>query len=274
MREHGCIHSAHGLGVDGHACWAFNQRQHFVDAALEFLTDGLRFGQRLAFVGSEPVDEQRERLDPLGDVGGLIDRGALQLITLSDLYRVGEPIDAEAQLATYAQATGQALADGFSGLRVAAQVTDLVAEPSTREAHVRWESIADGFMAANPLSALCGYERDVLPENLLADLAAVHPAARGTSDLAPFHLFSDSGDLVLEGEVDLFSAKALDRVFTLVDSVAAPRALDLGELDFIDHHGLYALARHTQRLASEGQCAVRNAPPIVDRLCDLLELKL
>jgi anti-anti-sigma regulatory factor len=274
VREHGCIHSAHGLGVDGHACWAFDSRQHFVDAALEFLTDGLRFGQRLAYVGSEPVDEQRERLELLGNVSGLIDGGALQLFTLSDLYRVGEPIDPDTQLAIYDEATKQALADGFNGLRVAAQVTGLVAEPGTWEAHVRWESIADGFMAANPLSALCGYERDALPENLLGDLATVHPAARGASDLAPFHLFSDSGNLALEGEVDLFSAKALDRVFPLVDSAAAPNALDLGELDFIDHHGLRALAGHTRRLASEGRCTVQNAPPIVDRLCDLLELKL
>jgi anti-anti-sigma regulatory factor len=274
VRKHGCIQSGSGLGVDGHACWAFDRREHFVDAALEFLDDGLGFGQRLAYVGDEPVDEQRERLDPLGDVGALIDSGALQLFTLSDLYRVGEPIDAEAQLAIYAQATDQALADGFSGLRVAAQVTDLVAEPGTREAHVRWESIADGFMAANPLSALCGYQRDALPENLLGDLATVHPAVCGASDLAPFHLFADSGNLVLEGEVDLFSAKALDRVFTLVDNAGAADGLDLGELDFIDHHGLHALAGHTQRLASEGRCTVRNAPPIVNRLCDLLELKL
>jgi anti-anti-sigma regulatory factor len=274
VREHGCIHSADGLGLDGHACWVFDRKQHFVEAALEYLTEGLRFGQRLAYVGSEPLDEQRERLDPLGDVGALIDRGALQLFTLPDLYRVGEPVDPDAQLAIYDGATKQALADGFSGLRVAAQVTDLVAEPSTREAHVRWESIADSFMAANPLSALCGYEREALSEDLLGDLAAVHPAARGVADLAPFHLFSDSGNLVLEGEVDLFSANALDRAFALVDSGTAPDSLDLGELEFIDHQALYALAGHTRRLGAEGQCPVRNAPPIVDRLCDLLELKL
>jgi hypothetical protein len=171
-----------GLGKDAHACWAFDGQQEFVDASVEYLTDGLRCGQRLAYVGSEPVAEQRERLGALGDVGGMIDRGAMQLFELRDLYHVGEPLDADAQLATYSAATDAALADGYTGLRVAAQVTDLVAEPACWDAHLRWESVADRFMSVRPLSALCGYRRQDLPERLLSDLAAVHPASNQSLD--------------------------------------------------------------------------------------------
>lgn len=274
MRGNGCIDSACGLGADAHACWAFDRDEEFIEASLEYLTDGFRAGQRLAYVGSESIDEQRERLAPLGDVGAMVDSGALLLFELPDLYEVGEPVDEQAQLATYAAATDSALADGYTGLRVAAQVTELVAEPHTRDAHVRWESVADRFMSIRPLSALCGYRRADLPEPLLADLAAVHPASNVSADSAPFHLFGEEGELVLSGEVDLFSAEDLDRVLELSCHLGDRISLDLSELDFVDHHGVEVIATHTRRLAAAGECSVRNTPPVVERLCELLELKL
>jgi anti-anti-sigma regulatory factor len=274
VRGHGCIDSAGGLGTASHACWAFDEQQEFVDASLEYLTDGLRTRQQLAFVGSEPVAEQRERLDPLGDVGALIDKGALQLFELSDLYELGKPVDAEAQLATYIAVADAAVADGYTGLRVAAQVTELVSEPHTREAHVRWESVADRYMSTRSLSALCGYRRTELPEPLLADLAAVHPASNVSPTVVPFHLFADDGDLVLSGEVDAFSAEDLDRVLELACHPGDRVTLDLGELGFIDQHGIEVLASHTHRLASGGGCSVHHPPPVVERLCELLDLKL
>lgn len=273
MRGHGCIESASGLGADAHACWAFDQTQEFSDASVEYLTDGLRAGQRLAFVGDEPAAEQRERLAALGDVGAMIDKGSLQLFQLSDLYRVGEPLDAEVQLATYAAATDDALADGYAGLRVAAQVSQLVAEPATRDAHVRWETVADRFMSVRPMSALCGYRRSEAPEPLLADLAAVHPTSNLPAAEVPFHLFANDGELVLSGEVDLFSAEDLSRVLELACHPGDRVSLDLGTLGFIDHHGIEVLATHAHRLATGG-CSVHHTPPVVERLCELLDLKL
>lgn len=262
------------MGADGHACWAFDDRQEFTDVALEFLTDGLRLGQRLAHVGSEPVEEQRERLDPLGDVGGLIDSGALQLFELSNLYRVGEPVVAEVQVAAYLAATEAALADGYTGLRVAAQVTDLVTEPGTQDAHVRWESAADRLLSPRSLSALCGYEKAALPPQLLADLAAVHPAANACTGPVPFHLFGENDGLALTGEVDLFSSETLDRALGFACDGDEPVSLDLGELRFIDHCGLEVLAAHTGRLAANGGCTIHHEPYVVSRLCDILELQL
>lgn len=266
MRANGCIDSASRLGADGHACWCFDDQQEFVDAALDFLTDGLRLKQRIAYIGSEPVAEQRERLDALGDVGGMIDSGALQLFELTDLYRVGEPVDAGEQLAIYSAATDAALAGGFTGLRVAAQVTDLVTEPRTWDAHVRWESAADRVFAAKSLSALCGYQRGAVPPQLLADLAAVHPAANETAGSVPFHLFGEAGGLVLSGEVDAFSSEAFGRALGYARSPEEPVSLDLDQLDFIDHRGLEVLAG--------SDFSIHNQPPVVDRLCELLEVTL
>ena len=274
MRTHGCIHSGSGLGADTHACWGFDRRQEFVDASLEFLSDGLRNGERIVYVGSEPVEEQRERLEPLGGVGAMIDEGALLLIDLTGIYKSGEQLDPSTQLSVYSAVTDAALADGYTGIRVAAQVTNLVREPQTWDAHLRWESMADRFMSVQPMSAMCGYQRDLVPEQLLGELLAVHPSSNAPAEAVPFRLFADDGDMVLSGDIDFLSVKALDRALKTACDGTEPVELDLGELGFIDPNGIKVLARHTRRLAAEGGCSVRNAPPAVERLCEILGVEL
>jgi anti-anti-sigma regulatory factor len=274
VRRHGCTHSGSGLGADAHVCWGFNRRQEFVDAALEFLTDGLRAGQRIAYVGSEPVDEQRERLEPLGGVGAMIDEGALLLIDLTGIYKAGEPIDPDSQMAVYAAVTEAALADGYTGLRVAAQASNLVREPETWDAHLRWESVADRFMSVRPLAAMCGYQRDLVPEQLLCDISTLHPATNVSTKAVPFHLFAEDGDMFLSGDVDYLSVEALDRALERACDGSQPVVLDLRDLGFIDHNGLEVLAAHTHRLAAAGGCSIRNAPAAVERLCGILSLEL
>lgn len=274
VRRHGCIDSGRGLGADGHACWGFDRPEEYVAATLEFFTDGLRSNQRLVYLGSEPVAEQRERLDPLGDVGALVDSGALHLLELKDLTKPGEPVEPIAQVALFAAAAEAARADGFSGLRLATQSTEMVAEPRTREAHLRLESRADRLATAVGMSALCGYQRGAVPEAVLGDLAAIHPTANALAEAAPFHLFGEGDRLVLSGEIDRFSTPALLRALDRVHLPGERTALDLEPLGFIDHHAFEALAAHTRRLAAGGGCVVRNQPAHVERLAGLLEIEL
>lgn len=155
QRRRGGVASAARLGSSGHVSWAYADDSSFHRAATEFLADGLRLGQRLLYVTSEPRESQRAALAPLGDVGCLLERGELIVSGIDDAYDIGRPIDPEAQLGAYAAITGPALADGFTGLRVAADATALVSDAALREAHVRWESFADRYMAGHPLAALC-----------------------------------------------------------------------------------------------------------------------
>jgi hypothetical protein len=274
VRAHGCINSASGLGPNAHACWAFDQEGEFVDAALEFFTEGLRLDQRLIYVSSEPVDEQRERLDQLGNVGGMIDQGGLRLVELGTVYRPGERIDVETQLALYAGAAEAAHADGYAGLRVASQATDFLAEPEAWVDRLRWESAADRILEANGISALCGYRRDAIPPSLLGDLAAVHPAANFDAEAFPFHLFGEGDGLVLSGEIDSFSSEALDRLLGLASRSGERVRLNLGALRFIDHRGLEVLAAHANQPPGDGGYRLHNRTDMVGRLCDLLELEL
>ncbi len=274
VRRHGCIDSPTGLGADGHACWGFERSEEFIEASLEFFTDGLRSNRRLVYLSSEPVAEQRERLDPLGNVDAMIDDGTLHLLELEQLYRLGEPVDPEAQAAVFWAATKAAQAAGFSGVSLATQSTDMVIEPCTWDAHLRLESRADRLATATGFSALCGYQRDALPAELLGDLAAVHPAANSFPEATRFHLFGKDGGLALSGEIDYFSTAAMIRVLEYAHVQGEPTSLNLEALSFIDHRGLEALAAQTRQLDANGGCSVHGQRPMVDRLCHLLELQL
>jgi DcmR-like sensory protein len=274
VRAHGRIDAASELGPHGHACWAFDREGEFVDAALEFFSDGLRLGERLIYVSGEPVMAQRERLDQLGDVGGLIDRGALQLLDLGTIYRPGDRIDVEAQVALYEGAADAARADGFAGVRVASQATDFLAEPEAWSDRLRWESAADRIFEAHGIAALCGYRRDALLPSLLGDLAALHPTANSAAEAFPFHLFGEGEGLVLSGEIDALCSGALDRLLGHVRRDGERVDLDLGALRFIDHRGLETLAAHAGRPTDDGGYRFHNGPAMVRRLSDLLELEL
>ena len=60
-----------------------------------------------------------------------------------------------------AAATQEALADGYRGLRISADVTDLVRAPDQHDAFARCEFLLERYSARHPLSAMCGYRREL-----------------------------------------------------------------------------------------------------------------
>jgi hypothetical protein len=242
MREHGLVTSATGLGLHGHACWAYADDAELVRAAAEYLADGARLGQKLLYVG--PAD----RLHLADDLG-------VEALPLSAFCELGRPTDPDRLLEIYAAATDAALADGFSGLRVAADVTELAVDPAC---HCRWESVADRFMAERPLSALCCYDRRRLAPEVLRDLCSVHPVV---NEAVPFRIYAAGDALLLEGEIDYFSSDALARVLALAHG---DEVLDLSGAGFIDHHGA--------RILVESGVPLAGMPVSMRRTCELMGL--
>ena len=275
MRRHGSVRTTSGLGLHGHGCWTYSEDDEFRRGVLEFLADGLGLGQRLLYVGGGGVVKLRRDLDELPGVEDLLGDGTVRIMPLESIYEVGRPIDAMAQLTMYAAATETALADGFTGLRVAAEVTPLVVDAALWPDHTRWETIADRYMAKNPMAALCCYDRRALPDEIIADLACVHRTCNAPVDVAPFRLFAGRDGLSLAGEVDSFAADNLSRLLELASPPRGNLILELDELEFIDHHGMFALAEHARRLELDGRSMTTlGTPREFDRLAELLGVSL
>ena len=275
MRRHGPVPTAAGLGLHGHGCWIYADDLEFRAGALAFLKDGITLGQRLLYVRSGTVDKLRRDLDGLPDVERLLTAGRLRIMPLETAYAIGEPVDPVAQLTMFSTATSAALVDGYTGLRVVADVTQLVLDEELWAAHTHWESVADRYISKNPLAGLCCYDRRVLPDQIVGDLACVHRSSNGPPSLAPFRLFAGREGMSLAGEVDSFSADALRRLLTAATPPSGDVVLELDELEFIEHRGVLAIEDHARTLAREGRAIeFRGAPPTFDRITELLDVAL
>ena len=196
--------------------WVFTGASEFSALAAPFLAEGAALGERLIYVAEDP--------DP-ADVAGLVnvaDPGALQVASISEVYGSEGIVDPAGQLATFAAALAQALADGCTGIRVAADNTRLVADEEGLQAWVRWEIVADRFIAENQFTGLCAFNQESVDINRLRHLATLHPLSSASSPVPQFRLFSDAGMLCVEGQVDSFA------VTQLWLALARPAARDRG----------------------------------------------
>src|SRR4051794_20590578 len=126
-----------------HGCLGYSDEDALVAHGLDFLAESAARGERLAIVGV--LGSWGERV-----AAGLAERVELredQLLVreAADVYRLGQPIDVSAQLAGYEDMIEQALADGYTGVGVVAEMGPLVTA-ELLEAHVAWEAAADRFM--------------------------------------------------------------------------------------------------------------------------------
>ncbi|HEV7523974.1 MAG TPA: MEDS domain-containing protein [Acidimicrobiia bacterium] len=261
MRASGIVESAAGLGSHEHVGLAYSTPAEFERAALAFLADGLALGQRAMFVRFHTAAPETEQLQALGDLDALIERGQLIVKSLDHVADSWADVVAAGHIGALDRALHRALDAGFHGLRIAADVTGVLREPTLRAGYTRWEHLVDEYTATHPFAALCGMDRSVLGDDLVSDLACLHPLRHAPEHVAPFALFTDDNVLFLTGEVDAFGAPVLDRALASCEADHDPVTLDLSGLDFIDHCGVEVLNRFARRLDDAGlEFVIRGEP--------------
>lgn len=270
MRRHGLADSPEALGLNGHACWGFDDVGELGTAAAAFLAEGYELGQRLMFVGGPEAEAMVRETDPMRS---LVGDETLQIAPFEAVYPGGRRMPHADQWSMYSGATDQALADGFTGLRVLAEVTALASPKDAWPDQVGWESYADRHMANRPLAALCCFDRRRLTVDAMAALACTHPVAdRRLQHLAPFRIYAQPDAVALAGEVDALSAAHLKELLELtLPDTEGEFVLDLEGLDFIDHSGVLVVTDHRQRMRDRGaQLTLRGEGAMFQRLSDLL----
>ena len=271
MRAHGVVATASGLGGDDHLCWVYDDAVDLGVAARRFLADGLARGARLFCVGDAAIAAVRAGGEPLADVDALVERGALVLLPVGGAYLADGGLDPDEQLAFYDAATRAALADGYRGLRVVADLTELAADDGARAGLVRWEHLADDFMASGSgMSALCAYRRDAVDHEVLAEVAAVHPLLHA-DDVEGFRLFFGERRMTLAGTVDVFGAERLARRLAETHVTGPVVTLDVARVEFVDARGATVLARWAAASRERGaRVHVTGATPLFLRVWTVL----
>jgi anti-anti-sigma regulatory factor len=255
-----------------HVCWRYDDRTALHSRVRNFLLEGLALGEQVWYVTVEP-DPVADRLREEPLIRDALRRGAARIVPLGTAYAPDYVVVPAEQVRAYTTATEAALAAGHTGLRVAADATALVRTPRQRDAFARYEHLIDRYMRGRPMSAMCAYDRLLLGDAAVAELACMHP---GTNvDDVLFRLYAEApeaGHAALVGELDasnheLFRA-ALDR--------ADPRPVDgrlvveATDLRFIDHRNLIHLRDHAR---ARGAVAVlRASRSAAMRVAELLDL--
>ena len=258
--------SARSPGVRGHICCLHGDaagRRRLVG----FFAEGVQDRLRVAYVSSDGAEAARADLAGLGDLDRLPAAGAGPVLSGRDVYGVGGPVDPERVVASVATATEQALADGFGGLAVSADATELVGTPAHQDAFARCEFLGDRYRASHPLSALCGSGL-ALGNDTVVEFALLHTLSR--SNEAPLQVFGCADGVIgLAGGCDPVDVATLGRVLPRLRTADGPAlVVDMAGVEQVDHRLLLTLDRYAR--ANGVTLSLRSAPPLAARLMELL----
>ncbi|MEU7477011.1 MEDS domain-containing protein [Lentzea sp. NPDC042327] len=271
MRTSGVTDVVVGMSTSDHLCWSFDDFTDFRARAAEFLVDGLVRGQRACYVARGDARELAGHLASSPVLAAALRDGSAEVIPLESRYRSGATVSPNDQVAAYAEATSAALADGFTGLRVAADATALVSSPASLDAFCRYEHLIDRYMTGSPFSAMCAYHRPELADGTVEQLASMHPVSNARG--APFRLHATADGLALVGEIDRASRELLPLALLRAEPPVDRSELrvDATGLRFIDHHGLLAL--HDCARSHAATLVLRSEKSALARLVSILGLE-
>jgi anti-anti-sigma regulatory factor len=276
VRLSGVTETAQGFGTHDHLCWVYDEPSELYAPVMDFLADGLAQGQRVCYVASGDTVQWSEYLRDLDKPNGARRKGAAQVLRLREVY-TDEVVEPARQMQTYAAATEDALAAGFTGLRVAVDVTPLVRTSEQLDAFARWELLADQNMIYRPFSALCGYNRAELGQEVITQLACLHPTVNGAPPQFQLHASTDSAAASLSGELDHASYELFKLALRRADlrPTGGELVIDATKLTFVDHWSLLALATHAQEYQATAVLRTgRRAPARIIEILDLQSIRV
>jgi anti-anti-sigma regulatory factor len=274
-RLHGVVESAADLVPFGHAGWGYRDRSQFLDRAAEYIADGLRHNQYIAYAGDRSRDKLRAELAEMPGLRHQLDTGAIDAVPSEEYYTYydgTDVIDPDAAVAKYLAAAQRAVANGYTGFRALSDVTPVARTAEQRDSLARLEFLVDRQMAVLPFSALCAYDTAALGA-AANEVICLHPFV--SSGSAMFRLYAEphlDADFALAGELDaashgLFST-VLQRVWPLVPDTTVRIAAE--ELSFIGHQQLRLLEDCAR--ADNREVVLSTNQPTICRLVELLRL--
>ena len=161
-----------------HVCLPFENDDEKHEATVAFIHEGLSRGARCMFLGTkDDFDELGRSLEDLGIcTRRATARGALQYRTVEEVYLYGGIFDPPRALDHTDALIDAALVDGFTGLRLTAELTRIPAQGEWQKI-VWYDAMMNERFARRPIALLCRYPRTMIPAERVRDVLRTHPVA-------------------------------------------------------------------------------------------------
>jgi anti-anti-sigma regulatory factor len=242
--------------------------------ATGFAASALAAGDRILYVtaGSDTAAIGRMLAAGGVDAGEPLTGGQLLVSDLAGLGGSPDGIDLAGVLAAYRAEAVRSRAAGFPGLRIAVEMSDLVAVLGSAEAVVRWEGMAGGIFDEMGITALCQYDAGWFDAPDRADITAVHGAVGvddGTMPMATFVATPTDG-LQVAGELDVATKPFLARALRARAAVAPSLHVDLGGVTFADVGGLRTFFEVARELPPGRELVLHRPTAQLQRLLGLV----
>jgi anti-anti-sigma factor len=259
------LREAADLRLGDHICWTYSSDEERRTVLTAFVAEGLQARQRIAHVA--PRGEELRLVEYLRECGvdaaALIDGGRLVLGSAEKAYYPNGAFDPEESLLGFRAMAGQAVADGYTGLRVAGENGWILADWLHRATWPGYEVRVDRIIAGLPLIGMCSFDLRECGEEIVELMDAVHPVRLGNSTAtSAFHLHSNHDDgVVIQGQLDLASSETVESLLQTLAGEEAISRIDLSGLSFADVQGMRAIAAGARAIAKEGGVVRLEDPP-------------
>jgi hypothetical protein len=198
------------LNPGDHICAIYSTENELAAIVSEFLADGLRRSERCWYLpAGDASDTVRASLEGRGvNTARALSDGALRILSANAAYNVRGDFEPEETMAVFSSAIEQALSDGFSGFRAAANMSWALNLENGVERLITYEALLRSLFATARATGLCLYDRSRMPLPVIDGALCTHPIERreGAYRLNPF--YDDTVD----------SLEAANRKMTQIDT--------------------------------------------------------
>lgn len=260
-----------------HACSWYSTDGHRDAVAAPFVSAGLRARERVLYLHAE--SSPASVLDMIRrdgtDTDSALAAGSLTVRSAIEMYRPDGRFDGERMLERLADEADGARRDGFSGLRLAAEMS----WAATGDDDLGdYEHRANDVFDRTALTAVCLYDRRRFTVDSPSPGGAhgLHvwpePPRYGLAMAITIAETNEPYGVRLEGEVDFATSLVLaDALTRIVDGADGDVHVDLSGLRFIDVGAARLLARAARQLGTSGALVLESPSRAVHRLLKVLD---
>jgi PAS domain S-box-containing protein len=165
------------LGPHDHFCSIYESPEEHYAVAIPFIRIGLDRGEKCIYIADDGmVGDVREAMEAEGiDVDRVTASNALVLSTKEQAYLEHGSFHPDWMFTFWKEATALAMSEGFSALRATGETEWVLRGGRGLERWMEYESKLTHTLSENNCSALCQYNRNLFPPELILDVIRTHP---------------------------------------------------------------------------------------------------